>query len=88
MASVVAVATRGHDVVGDCAPAIHLCGQVLRSQPKHSRLLTRDAMFGGERPHALAPHRVPAVETKVGLGRESALAERAEIGSVRHKVSR
>jgi hypothetical protein len=88
MAPVVAVTACGHDVRSDRAPAIHLRGQVLSSQPKHSRLVTRDAMFGGERFRALAPHRVPAVEAKVALGRESVLAKRAEIRSVRHRVSR
>ena len=85
MPSVVAELASGHDVGSDGAPALHLRGQVLGSQPKHSRPLARNAMLSGERLRVFAPHRMQAVETKVALGRESALAERAEIGSVRHR---
>ena len=87
MATVVAKAAGGHDVGSDGGAPVHLRNQMLGGQLEHFRLRARDAVSGSERLHAVAPHQVPAVETKVALGRGSALAEHAEICVVRHRYS-
>jgi hypothetical protein len=69
-------------------PPSIFAGQVLGRQPNHSRPVGRDAMRHCERFRVCALHRVQTAKTKVALSPESALAERAEVGSVRHKISR